>query len=298
MKSLARLVAIAVAVAFAVPAAAQTVIFIQAPPYLPAKAPRAVSLAEIDPNAVIGHIGPVDMDALPGDIETLTGGVFHVAGPVTVTPGQVADGGVLISAPVAYAEEMQADERIKVPGSRLEVGQRLYKADYIDMRGGTPKVVTAWCGPFRTVGLFPSNLLLCLEKTADGRAKVYYSTASPLHQEIYADWFAAGLIDRDWAVIDWPKMSPVEHPDAGMTLELVSGSRDGFAAWLGWRIRKTGGKESFTLYQDEDGQTPTVALAAIHHLMVPGKSQILIFDRDHSQKLLGLAGAVKWSRPD
>ncbi len=140
--------------------------------------------------------------------------------------------------------------------------------------------------------------MLCLEKTPDGRAKVYYSTSSPLNQEIYADWFAAGLLDRDWAVIDWPKMSPVEHPDADMTLELVSGGGNGRPVWLGWQIRKTGTKDVYRLYQDEDGGAPSAALAGGHHLMVAGKSQILVFDGDYNHGTITLAGAVPWTRPD
>ena len=133
---------LALAAIIATPVAAQTVIFVQGPPFLPAKPPAPAYLAQIDPG-LISHIGAVDMNALPGDIESQIGGVFHVAGPITLASGPVPFGSVVLSAPISYAEEMQADERIKVPGSRLEIGQRLYRADYVDMRGGTPKIVSA-----------------------------------------------------------------------------------------------------------------------------------------------------------
>ena len=273
-------------------AQAQGVIVLPLPPFLPAVAPEPLAAPDVA-SALLDAPGPVDTAALPADIEAMNGGLLHVAGPVALatTPTQ----GPLISVPVAFAEQLQADEQVKVPGSRLNAGGRLYKARYIDRRGGVEKIVTAWCGTFRTIGLLPSSMLLCLEKLPDGRAKVYYSAQEEMHQELYGEWYAAGLVDRDWAVIDWPKLSPVTDPAADMTLQLDwKGPKDGKSPWLGWTLAKSGAQTPYPVrLWSHYGLTETVGRTAGAHTLLPGITQTLVIDTDPVAHTARVSGTVK-----
>ncbi len=281
----------------------------QWPPYLPARRAEPPNVPDYLAPIEQGTSGPVQGALLAGDIEDATGGLLRAAGPVTehtvtVHTGAMASG-TIFSVPVVFADVVQADDGIVVDKMRLAPGGQLYKRQYIGHGDRLPIfTVTAWCGQFQQGGIGGGHMLLCLEKQEDGRAKIYYAAQDPLHQELYAAWFASGLVDRNWGSIDWPKLTPVTAPGQGvaadMTLELVvkaakgQVSKGGGAPWFGWWLSKRGETYPVLLNADElNGKAETIGDVEDDRLIVPMRSQALLFTRDEAAGTVQLTGAVK-----
>ena len=267
---------------------------VQLPPYLPAQRIGPPNLPDYLAPIEQKTFGPVQGAVLAADIEDATGGLLRAAGPVTVHTGPTA-AGTIVSVPVVFAQQMQAGDGIDIHGTKMAPGERLYKWQYRARGDRTPFItVTAWCGQFRQSGLGGGHTVMCLSDLGDGRAQTYFAAQNPMQQALYAAWFASGLVDRNWDVIAWPKLTPVTTQTADMTLELVVRTGPKREPWFGWWLSKAGEKYPVLLNAGEqDGRAETIGETDDDQLIVPMRSQALMFTRDDAAGTVQLSGAVR-----